>query len=151
MNSIRRFVAETGGHTGFSARLARTLDCLSLSSLRMSVIAVTVPGLSGETLQTWLRIELGGAYEIAPLDRATVGILYYGPRAVCGGHDRSVTDGLLGRMVSVLRERDSTRTKLQLRSLHIVTAHVCDPREIIDALRRTSLETVSLTDRQQAA
>jgi hypothetical protein len=117
----------------------------------MSVFAVTVPGLSGETLQTWLRIELGGAYEIAPLDRATVGILYYGPRAVCGGHDRSVTDGLLGRMVSVLRERDSTRTKLQLRSLHIVTAHVCDPREIIDALRRTSLETVSLTDRQQAA
>jgi hypothetical protein len=93
MNSIRRFVAETGGHTGFSARLARTLDCLSLSSLRMSVFAVTVPGLSGETLQTWLRTELGGAYEIAPLDRATVGILYYGPRAVCGGHDRSVTDG----------------------------------------------------------
>lgn len=133
----------------FEPRVSRVLSLLSMTSLRLSVFAISSPGLDGFQLCGVLRETLGRSCEVARLDRDTVGVLYYGPRPAGLNADQRVVGDLLSRLDGSVVGR--ARGALSLRALHVSSTNIVDAGDLIANLRRMPLQVGLQSARSLAA
>lgn len=138
---------------GFADRLSRALRRLSMCSLRVSVFAVSVPGLERGALFRILKSVLSDAYEVGHIDVDTVGILYYGPRPGTGPCDGIITGRLARDLDEVMPDhlRRSVETGLVLRALHVSSADILDAPDLMAALLRAPAQHMPDSDTRRRA
>ena len=124
-----------------------------MCSLRVSVFAVSVPGLEHGALFRVLKSVLSDAYEVGHIDPYTVGILYYGPRPGIGPCDGIITDRLARDLDEVMPDqlRRSCETGLVLRALHVSSADILDAPDLMAALLRAPAQHVPGPDTRRRA
>lgn len=147
------YFSDLGRLDGFADRLSRALRRLSMCSLRVSVFAVSAPGLERGALFRVLKSVLSDAYEVGHIDADTVGILYYGPRPVAGPSDGIITDRLARDLDELMPDhlRTSRATGLVLRALHVSSADILDTPDLMSALLRAPAQPVPRFDTARRA
>lgn len=147
------YFGDVGRLDGFADKLSRALRRLSMCSLRVSVFAVSVPGLEGGALFRVLKSVLSDSYEVGRIDAHTVGILYYGPRPGTVACDSTITGQLLHDLRAAVpgHQRRSCETGLEVRALHVSSADILDTPDLMAALLRAPAQHVSGPDTPRRA